>query len=445
VVTGTVFDGVVDVGDRLVLSPSGRELRVRAIEQNGRRCERATAGSRCGLNLAGVEVGEVSRGQWVLAPHLHNPSTRLDIQLTPSPGSSSALRHGSEVQVHLGAGHLTGRVNLSGRGSLEPGSSGFAQLVLSAPVSCVHGDRFIVRDPCALRTLGGGVVLDPLPPRRQSSALRAQRLQALSAGTAQAVLSALELASPPGVDLDAFSRAFNLSVDRLQELCQVAEIARLGKNPTVGLSTRRVQQLRDAILEALRAFHGSSPGAEGMALGSLRTRAAPAVSSETFQAILRELVRLQRVALTGTQARLLDHEVQDSPAERTAWERASPALANAGLQGLTLAELASVTRVAPALLAVTLARKVRLGLLVRVDEERYCLRGTVDTLAQTLRQMARSLPQGRFTAAQARDHTRLGRQLLIQRMEAMDRLGITRRLGETRVFCDGSETGRSLH
>jgi selenocysteine-specific elongation factor len=355
------------------------------------------------------------------------------------------LRHGSEVQVHLGAGHVTGRMNLSGRGSLEPGSTGFAQLVLSTPVSSVHGDRFIVRDPAALRTLGGGVVLDPLPPRRRSSVLRAQRLQALSAGSAQAVLSALERVSPQGVDLDAFGRAFNLSADRLEGLCQAAEIARLGKNPTVGLTTQRVQQLRDAILEALRAFHESAPGAEGMALGPLRTRAAPAVSAATFQAILRDLVRLQRVALTGTQARRLDHQVQDSPAERTAWERASPALTNAGLQGLTLAELASITGVAPALLAVTLARKVRLGLLVRVDEERYCLRGTVDRLAQTLRQMAVSLPQGRFTAAQARDHTRLGRQLLIQRMEAMDRLGITRRLGETRVFCEGLEPGRPHH
>src|SRR3989454_753632 len=167
VVTGTVFSGSVGVGDHLLVSPSGWEVRVRSIHAQNCAAERGEAGQRCALSLAGVEKKDIARGDWVLEPAVHAPTARFDASLKVPPSAARAFRHWTPVHVHLGAADEMGHVSLLQATGIEPGGSGQAQIVLDRPIGALRGDRFILRDQSAQQTLAGGVVLDPFAPARK--------------------------------------------------------------------------------------------------------------------------------------------------------------------------------------------------------------------------------------------------------------------------------------
>src|SRR4051812_3755912 len=183
VVTGTAAAGEVAVGDRLMLSPRGVEIRVRGLHAHNRAIERARAGERVALNLAGnfPEGGGPRRGDWVIDPSLHRPVSRIDLGITVSRAAPGPLRDGLPVHFHLGTDDLVGRLAVLGARSIAPGESGFVQLDLEHGIGVLWGDRAIIRDHAARHTLAGGRVLDPLAPRRSRS--RPERLAALAALT----------------------------------------------------------------------------------------------------------------------------------------------------------------------------------------------------------------------------------------------------------------------
>ncbi|MDP1680489.1 MAG: selenocysteine-specific translation elongation factor, partial [Burkholderiales bacterium] len=168
VVTGTVFSGEVRTNDKLILSPSGLEVRVRGIHAQNRPADSGRIGQRCALNLAGtqLEKQDVHRGDWVLGAEIHQPIQRLDARLRLLPSEAKALKHWSPVHFHLGASDVIARIALLEGETMQPGADMLVQIVTDKPLCAVHGDRFIVRDQSATRTLGGGVVLDIFPPAR---------------------------------------------------------------------------------------------------------------------------------------------------------------------------------------------------------------------------------------------------------------------------------------
>ena len=192
VVTGTVFAGGVQVGDKLLVSPSGKEVRVRSIHAQNRAAESGQAGQRCALNLVGVEKKDIARGDWVLAPAVHAPIQRLDVRIKLPATARRALRHWTPVHLHVGAADVLGRVSLLEGTTVEPGAQALAQLVLDQPVGSLRADRFILRDQSAQYTLAGGVVLDPFAPARKVrtparlALLRAARAQVSTCGIGNA-------------------------------------------------------------------------------------------------------------------------------------------------------------------------------------------------------------------------------------------------------------------
>ncbi len=168
VVTGTIAAGTVAPGDRLVLSPQGTPVRVRGLHGHNRPIEAAAAGERCAINLAGSfpEGGEPRRGDWILAAERHAPTTRLDLSLRVSRYAEAPLRDGLPVHLHLGTTDTVGRAAVLGSREIAPGESGFVQLDLEHPVGALCGDRAVLRDHAARRTLAGGRVVDPFARRR---------------------------------------------------------------------------------------------------------------------------------------------------------------------------------------------------------------------------------------------------------------------------------------
>jgi selenocysteine-specific elongation factor len=199
VVTGAVFSGSVQTGDRLRLLPAGQEVRVRSIHSQGRNADTGLAGERCALNIsgAGVELASIHRGDWLVSPQQDLLSSRCDVRLQLLASETTALKHWTPIHVHAGSGSCTGRIALLEDRTLAPGHQALAQLVLEQPALLVYGDRFVIRDQSAQRTLGGGYVIDPCAPERgRSRPARIELLHKLDSADTQAALAALLEYSP---------------------------------------------------------------------------------------------------------------------------------------------------------------------------------------------------------------------------------------------------------
>lgn len=433
VVTGTVFNGAVTIGDKLVLSPSGIEVRVRGIQKDGKAAQQAHAGERCALNVTGADVAHIQRGDWVVAPVIHAPTQRLDVRLQLLAGETQPLKHWTPLHLHLGTADVTARIAIRRGAAIAPGASAIVQIIADRPIAALNGDRFIIRDQSAMRTIGGGTVIDPFVTSvRRNAQTRAARLAALENTDPAAALAALLTASPAGVDLVQFERAFNLTPERAALLAHKPEIAIIGKELRVALPRATVDGIKQAAVEALTRFHRESPQATGVEISALRRQLAPALPVATFTALLRELGDEKKIEITGSSARLPRHVATDNPADEKMWQALKPLLDNAGFNVPPLRELAPAANLKEAILKDFLHRKARTSEVIRVTPERFYPRATLAQLAAVAQVVTQTVPGGQFTAAQYRDATGVGRGLAIEILECLDRLGITQRIGDTR-------------
>ncbi len=433
VVTGTVFNGVIRPGDRLIVSPAGKEVRVRGIQVHGKAAHEVAAGNRCALNLTGAELDAVARGDWILAPAIHRPTQHVDARLSVLSAEGAPLRHWTPVHLHLATADVTARVGVPRGASIAPGASELVHLVLDKPIAALHGDRFIVRDQSATRTVGGGLVLDPFAPatRRRTTA-RASYLAALEEPTAEAALQSLLQAPDRSIDPAQFEALYNLLPDRAAKLFQAAGLTIIGKDTRVALTGTRLSALRDAVVARLAEFHRTSPQAVGFDVEQLRGTLAADLPAEVFGAILRGLADGRKIEVSGSVARLAGHNATANAADEKLWQTIRPVLDGAGFNAPPLRELAPQLNLKEAIVKDFLHRKAKGGEILKVTPDRFYPRATVATLAAIAQATAQAQPNGQFTAAQYRDWVGVGRGLAIEILEFLDTLGITQRIGDAR-------------
>jgi selenocysteine-specific elongation factor len=433
VVTGTIFNGVVTLGDKLVLSPGGIEVRVRGIQKQGKPAQQAAAGERCALNLSGAELEQVGRGDWVVAPAVHAPTQRIDVRLQVLASEPHPVKHWTPVHLHLGTADVTARVAIRRGASVAPGASALVQLIADQPLAALHGDRFIVRDQSAARTIGGGSVIDPFAPAsRRHTQARAAQLAALEHSEPGVAFAGLLACSPSGVDLAHFERTFNLTPERVSTLLKQSGAVIIGADKRVVLPRARVDAVKQHVFEALTQFHRESPQAIGAEIETLRKTLAPALAAATFTVLLRELVDDRKIEVSGSSARLAQHVATANPADEKMWQSIKPVLDAGGFNVPPLRELAPAAQLKEAILKDFLHRKSRTGEVIRVTPERFYPRAALAQLAAIAQTVAHAAPSGQFTAAQFRDYSGVGRGLAIEILECLDRLGITQRIGDAR-------------
>jgi len=431
VVTGTVFNGIVRSGDRLVISPAGREVRVRGIQIHGKPADQARAGERCALNLTGADVESVRRGDWIMSAAIHRPTRKLDVRLSVLPAETHSLKHWTPVHLHLGTADVTARVSLRRGESLAPGANIIAQLALDEPVSALHGDRFIIRDQSATRTIGGGTLVDPAPPAIRRGKSRDAVLTALESADPESALVALANIGRP-VDTAHFEAIFNLTPEAAAVQYARINLVRLGKDQKIAVPGQRITQLHETVLRQLRAFHQSQPQAAGMEGEMLRKSLAPELDGEAFGHAMRLLADQRKIEIHSSLIRIPGHDTTANSADTKMWETVQPALQAAGFNAPPLREFAPLLKIKDALLKDFLYRQMKAGNLYRVGAERFYLKATMATLAATAQAVCAKQPNGLFTAAQYRDATGIGRTLAIEILETLDGLAITQRIGDAR-------------
>jgi selenocysteine-specific elongation factor len=337
------------------------------------------------------------------------------------------------VHLHLGTADVTARVAIRRGAAIAPGASAVVQLTADQPLAALHGDRFIIRDQSATRTVGGGSVIDPFAQAvRRHTPARAAQLHALEQADAGAAFGALLACSPAGIDLAQFGRTFNLTAERSDALVRAGGAAIIGKDQRIAVPRATVESVKQRVTEELARFHRESPQALGVEIETLRELLAPALAAATFSALLRELADTRAIEISSSLARLPQHVATANPADERMWQTVQPILDAAGFSIPPLRELAPAAQIKEPILKDFLHRKSRTGELIRVTPERFYPRATLARLAAIAQAVAQAAPGGQFTAAQFRDRCGLGRGLAIEILECLDRLGVTQRIGDAR-------------
>lgn len=438
VVTGTVVAGRANVGDLLMLSPKGRELRVRSMQSGGAGVEAIGRGQRCALNLAQVEVAQLHRGDWLVETALHAPTDRIVASIRLLPGAQP-LRHGARAHLHHGAADLGARVLLPRQRTLQPGESAQAQVVFDAPTSAVTGERFILRDASGQALLGGGQVLDPLPgPKRRQLSLREQVADALGRPEPAEALPAL--AALPGFEcgLTWFAHCRNLRSEALVDLLEASDLVVTGAGGEGVIARNRFAQLGDELVGALGRHHLDHPEAGGMTRRELARAPREALSPGLLSTLLSDLHGTGRVDADGPFVRLPGHAPSFSQAETAMWNAALASLEGQPIRPIRVGELAREVKASEATVRAMLYRRRIAGHVWQVTESRFLLREHVAALAELASEL--DMEHAGFTAAQFRDASGIGRNFIIELLEFFDRIGVTRRAGERRRIRAGFQS-----
>jgi selenocysteine-specific elongation factor len=421
VVTGTLIDGSLRVGQDVEVLPRGLRSRIRSLQSHRQRVETAGPGRRTAVNLAGVDTADVERGDVVTVPGWLKPTDVVDVQLRAVRYIDRPIVHNLEVSFHTGAAEVIGRLRLLDRDELLPGDMGWAQIKLSEKVAVVPGDHFIIRSPN--ETLGGGRIIDTAPRRHRRFHGPTLAALAARAGDSPAARIRQLVAELEPVTTARLAERSGLTIEQVRatvdELKKAGEVVVLDGSELV-LTPASLQRLRTQCLDLVSAYHAQFPFRAGIPREELKSRLK--VPDEVFEALVGGLVAEGRLRERGTMLARSDFGVQLTAEQQAKIEK-------------FLAELAAnpfspqpTEPLEPELLGLLADQ----GKVVKLAEN-------VVLTAEAYRQMTEKVvdylvKHGRVTVAQVRDMFGTSRKYALALMEHLDDRRITRRVGDERVL-----------
>ena len=379
------------------------------------------------MNLAGIAKEDVARGDWVQGVALANLSARFDATLRLSAREAKALMPWSNVHLHHGTRDVLARVAVLDAERIEPGAEHLVSVCLDVPLPVCSGDRFVIRDAGARRTLGGGRVLDITPPTRGKR--KPERLALLLALRDDAPRDALAacLAAAPAV-IERLSGGWNLPAPDLASLLRALD-ARASAG--TAFSRARWNALRTAVLSAVAATHEREPEMPGLEQNRLRRMVAPGLAADALADLIDELLHEGEIVRRGAFLALPAHRVELGKEERVRWERIKPLLMSERFDPPRVRDIARVTSIPESEVRSLMKHVARVGEVTLIAHDHFLLTETVRELADIAGELIAS--HGKARAAQFRDCIGTGRKIAIQILEFFDRVGYTRRVRDDHV------------
>lgn len=421
VVTGTLIDGPLQVGQEIELVPAGRRVRIRGLQSHKQHNEAALPGSRVAVNLAGIHHRAIARGDMLALPGRVPAGNRLDVQIRMVRDLEQPLRQNSVLDLFLGAAEVRCRATLLDREELAAGEQGWLQLRLDRPVAALRGDRCIVRTPSPSLTIGGGMVVDPQPPRhRRFRTDVIAGLEIKARGTAdELLLQTLGAGLPRSRDDLAVSTGLSKTEAgaQLEQLQTDGQVIALDSE--MFISAASWERLRDEMARIVSAYHTRYPLRRGMPREELRRRLN--LDARQFAAGLAAAEREQIL------------QTNDAEISRYAYQP-KPDIAQQQQLDNYLASVARTPYSPPVaeLDNELLAWAVEYHHLSRVGTDIYFLPDTYTELLQWVRSCITE--QGSISVGQLRDRFGTSRKYALALLEHFDERRITRRNGDVRVL-----------
>jgi selenocysteine-specific elongation factor len=433
VVTGTVMGGALETGAEVEALPSGRRARVRGLQVHGAAVPRVEAGSRAAVNLAGVEVADLARGDVLVEPGRLAATSMIDAELSLLAGAKP-LEDQTRVRVHLASAEVLARVRVLEAERIDPGGRALVQLRLEESSVAARGDPLIVRSYSPSVTIGGARVLDPQPPKRRGAAAasRLRSLQPADLPTARVAALLLEEAGPAGLEAPALASRLALPTAIVEAaLAPEPSLLAVGRDPAIYVTRSGLESLKAAVLDLLGRFHREQPLRAGMPREELRGRFAVRAPESVLDAALRGLADEGGVRLTPETVSLASHVVALGPKEQEANAALLDAAQAAGLAGVELKPLVERLRLDPKLVERVARALQEGGALRRVGDAMLVHRDHLDELKRRVRE--RWAPGAAMDVAAFKEMTGLTRKHVIPLLEYLDRERVTRRVGASRT------------
>jgi selenocysteine-specific elongation factor len=434
VVTGTLSDGSLHTADEVEILPSGLRTRIRGLQTHRRKEETAIPGSRTAVNISGINVDQVKRGDVIAFPGTYQPARRIDVRFRLLPDIAQPLKHNMLVKFFLGAAEIQSRVRLLGSEELLPAEEGWLQLELDEPIVAVRGDRYILRRPSPGETLGGGTVVDPHPKGRHKrfSAQELANLDTLERGTPAEVLLQSMLALGITQLQDVVTRS-NLDASTanqsIQELVVKGEIIALENQELDSISPMTLvtsiaywNTLKRQILKEVGDYHINYPLRRGIPREELKSRLK--LSSRFFNIALRRIVSEGELEETGSIVRRVGYAIKFNPQQQRSVDGLLARFIASPFSPPTMKEC--LTEVGEELYN----SMIDVGLLIPIPPDVVFRKQDYDLMLLEIVNLLKK--KGTITAAEVRDYFNTSRRYVLALLEYLDAQGITVREGDAR-------------
>lgn len=435
VVTGTLSDGHLRVGEEVEILPDGINARIRGLQTHKQQEEMALPGSRTAVNLSGVALEDLKRGDVVAHVGDYKSTRRIDVQFRQLQDVSQPLKHNTEVKLFVGAAEVLARVRTLGNEVVKPGEVGWLQLEPKEPIVVIRGDHYILRRPSPGETLGGGIVVDSQPVGRHKrfSEEMISKLESLAEGDPADILFE-SLASLNAASLRDVTVHSNLehgtaqsAFERLQLRGDIvfleAKTGEVGPDSDVLVTTRGYwEQLSLVIQGALADYHADFPLRSGMPKEELKSRLK--VSNRLFSSLVRLLVAEDLLQESGPLLYQTGHEIHFSPQQDR--------------DVASLLSKFSASPYSPPSIKESKAQVgedvyqalVELDVLHPVSNEVVFRREDYEQIVLEVKDLLQK--NNTMSAAQLRDHFKTTRRYILALLEHLDEVGVTVREGDVR-------------
>ncbi len=443
VVTGTLTDGSLTLGEEIYLQPGDLRGRVRGLQTHQQQTQLAVPGSRTAVNISGVDLDQVQRGQVVTRPNEYKSTRRTDVHFRLLPSAQQPVKHNTEMKLFLGAAEVMARLRLLGTDVLKPGEEGWLQLELVEPVVAVRGDRFILRRPSPPETIGGGSVVDPHPKGRHKRFDQAvlDRFDALAAGTPAEIF--LQALLPLGVVKfsEVVGRAsLDQSVlpEAVEELIETGQMISLGPEPVKKPSTLVAshsfwQQSSQRVFREVDVYQQTYPLRHGIPREELKSRLG--LTPKVFDALLADMKAQEQISELSLRSQLPGQNplpVVKRPDFAVQFSNEHQSLVNDLLKKFAAEPYAppSIKESAAAVGEELYNALVDTGTLIPLSGEVVLRWDDYQAMVAGVRQILEK--QGDFSVAQVRDHFNTSRRYVLALLEHLDAVGVTQRVGDVR-------------
>lgn len=437
VVTGSVFSGEISIGDTVMHLPSKTMIKIRNLRVQDKPATQGKTGDRCALNISGSNLGkiELSRGDWIVDSEIDNLSKTLIVEVPAKffKGKSENL----SIHFHLASQHITGKIFLLK--SLEIDAKyKFAKVTLKKNIHAVRGDRFIIRDQSARHTIGGGVVIDPMPDLSEITSKKRTRTFYSSIRSIESLFDIMLRENITGINSDIFRRKLNLRDNEFKKIINDRSLVHLSlKNCPVVIDQKNYENICLQVIAALEKLHVNSPAKSDFHIGEIFEATQQYLEFDRrlfLSVLLKKLEENNIIENRQNQYSLKNHKPKRDNDRQSKIDQLNSCFGRKFDQIYTIQQLSDRTKIANSEISAVLKERVRLGEVVKISDKRYC---SIDLIAEAKKicsVLAEQNPSNSFTVADFKNNFLLGRNQAIELLEYLDKNNFTLRVNNTRIL-----------